>query len=237
MFEIIRDLSPPTKKLGSSLEDLTGKRFGNLTVVAPDESKPYSYIVDCICGNQKTVIRYDLLSGHTKSCGCLPRGSTKHGKSDSKIYGIWCAMRARCLRPTSSGYRWYGARGVTICDEWSDFETFYADMGDPPNSESTLDRSNTLEGYSKANCRWLSITEQQRNKTSTVVYFFGGEHYSLANLAVVLGMKESTLAGRLYTGMTLEEAISGVRTTTTQTRKRVAGVKLYLERKDDDLNS
>ena len=208
-----------------NMSDYLGKVFGELTVESVAD-KIYHYNVKCSCGKSRTVSRSDLLSGHTKSCGHL-KYERKPGKvSDTKLYSIWSAMRARCLRVTARGYRWYGAKGITICPAWDDFKQFASDMGEPPEIDSTLDRIDTLGNYCPENCRWLSLADQQRNKSSNVVFDYNGEKLSLKQLARITGIKETTLSGRLYTGMTVDEAVSGNRLSL-PVRTRVAGSLLY----------
>lgn len=205
--------------------DIVGKTFGKLTIKEVTD-KQYIYTVKCDCGSEFRVNRYDILNAHTKSCGCLRTGNASHGKTDTRTYRIWSAMKARCLRKTASNYKWYGGKGISVCDEWLTFENFYQDMGDPPSSVHTLDRVDSNGDYSRENCRWVTAAEQQRNKTSNVVYEFEGSHYSLKELAVKAQIKESTLSGRIYTGMSITEAISGHRQSP-QTRKRLAGILRY----------
>ena len=79
------------------------------------------------------------------------------------LYRVWTGMRARCYQPNSSSYPNYGARGITVCERWDDFNTFIADMGERPDGCS-LDRINNNEGYSPDNCRWASRIQQNRNR-------------------------------------------------------------------------
>lgn len=209
-----------------NMADLLGRTFDSLTVLAIDNSGAYLYKVGCSCGSERTVKRYDLLSGHTKSCGCLPK-PTKHGGTGTRLYSIWTAMLARCNRETSQAYPYYGARGIKVCSEWKDFAQFRLDMGEPPEPDSSIDRKDTLKGYSPDNCRWSGPLEQNNNKTSNVVYEYESKLVGLRELAECTGIKETTLSGRLYTGMTLSEAISGSGRTSKVVRKRVAGNLLY----------
>src|SRR4029077_1935061 len=119
--------------------DLTGQRFGKLFIVQrQDKNGHVAWKCKCDCGNFSIVETHCLRRKKgTKSCGCLSiqrtkEKNTKHGMKRKKIYNIWVGMKARCLNKNSKDYKRYGEKGITICDEWLDFENFYKDMGEPP---------------------------------------------------------------------------------------------------------
>lgn len=101
------------------------------------------------------------------SKGRIAKGSNKkHGLSDQPIYDCWVAMKARCNNIQNPSYKWYGARGIKVCDKWKNsFTSFLQDMGLPAKG-MTLDRINTNGHYEPTNCRWVSIQQQQLNKTN-----------------------------------------------------------------------
>ena len=109
-------------------KDLTGQKFGRLTVLKYlGESK---WLCKCECGNYSTPRGDRLKNGITKSCGCLQRDivskqSTKHGMSDTRIYSIWRNMKQRCSNPNATKYEIYGGKGIEVCNEWLDFMNFY----------------------------------------------------------------------------------------------------------------
>ena len=153
--------------------DLSGRRYGHLTVVERVEDrelkcgrKKVQYLCVCDCGNTTFVIGECLKSGKTKSCGChrgdqLIRYSTKHGKRYERIYGIYCDMKKRCYNNKCAGYKYYGGKGVTICKEWlDDFNSFYnwsAENGYKDNL--TIDRIDSSGNYEPKNCRWITRSE------------------------------------------------------------------------------
>lgn len=130
-----------------------------------------------------------------------------HGKSKTKIYGIWSSMLSRCRNPNNPAYSNYGARGISVCDEWNDFSTFYRDMGDRPHG-MTLDRKDNNQGYCKENCRWAPRQVQARNRRGRRVVTACGTTKSLAEWSDETKISISTLSARLAEGWTPEAAVT-----------------------------
>jgi hypothetical protein len=127
---------------------------------------------------------------------------TKH-----TLYPTWCAMRARCLLPDSQYWKYYGARGITICDEWSDFWRFVSDMGPRPDGY-TVERIDNDGPYSKDNCRWASRKEQMRNRRNTVRVTIDGTEYLACDLSDQSGLKSDTIIERAAAGLSFEEVMA-----------------------------
>lgn len=197
-----------------------GRKFGRLTVVAAERRRTgirnttaiYLKAL-CECGNTTERPHTAFTTGNTRSCGCLHAESVKtssrtHGKRSSPIWHIWQQMLQRCNNPSSGGYKKYGARGIQVCLEWHDFETFYADMGDRPEG-MTLGRIDNDAGYSKENCRWETPAQQARNKRNTTMLVLDGKSVSLQDLADRHGVPARILRERLFRlGWPMEKALS-----------------------------
>jgi len=96
----------------------------------------------------------------------MARYGQTHGMRNSREYGIWDTMRKRCLKPNMPSYKYYGAKGVTVCEKWMKFEGFFDDMGH--SNGLCLDRIDNTKGYEKENCRWVTHKENNRNKSNNV---------------------------------------------------------------------
>lgn len=158
--------------------NLSGKRFGRLTVLERRGTAKDRHIVwkcACDCGKFVDVIGRDLKSGHTKSCGCIQIDvSTIHGgrstENTERLYFVWRGIIARCKTPTASGYEYYGARGISVCEQWMKYEAFrdwaYKNGYDEnaPRYKCTIDRIDCDGDYCPENCRWVDMSVQNSNK-------------------------------------------------------------------------
>lgn len=156
--------------------DLTGQRFGRLLVLrenGQNSRKQYKWLCLCDCGKETTKQSWDLVSKKTTSCGCLWEEMSvkgehhlRHGESHkgkwSPEYRVWAAMLRRCDSPSQRSYRWYGGRGIRVCERWKTFENFLVDMGRRPDSPPryTIERENSDGNYEPTNCRWATYKEQ-----------------------------------------------------------------------------
>lgn len=102
-----------------------------------------------------------MTEGQARAIAAMTKANLKHGRSGTRTYEIWCKMRARCNNPENDKYKYYGAKGITICSRWSCFENFLEDMGEAPEKLS-IHRRNNDKGYRKSNCEWADQTTQSR---------------------------------------------------------------------------
>lgn len=217
--------------------DMTGKKIGRLFVLKRADNRISSlknityWICKCDCGNiietQGKALRANIENGcyGTRSCGCLARekasktatlilskyrGNTfkTHGKSKSPEYTTWSCIKSRCLNKKNQAYKWYGARGIIICEEWKkSFEQFYKDMGPRPSKLYSIDRIDNNKGYYKENCRWVTRDIQQSNKRSNHMITYKGITKNLQFWANLYNIKFNTIISKLNRGFKIEDIL------------------------------
>lgn len=136
----------------------------------------------------------------------MSRKAEVNKKSQSRVYRIWTEMRRRCNSPHRHNYKYYGAKGIKVCERWNSFLNFYEDMGEPPYG-MTIDRIDSTKDYAPENCRWYDIYTQNNNRSQCRVIYFKGVRKTITEWARYFGIKEVTLYGRLFRGWSFEQAI------------------------------
>lgn len=157
---------------------MVGSKFGRWTVaslIGPNKHQQLMWRCVCVCGNEGNVLGSALRTGHSQSCGCLAKErraagirekKTTHGHSigkQSATYNAWCGMWARCTKTSADSYKYYGARGISVCERWESFDVFLADMGAKPTG-LVLDRINNDGNYEPENCRWVDWSVSNKNR-------------------------------------------------------------------------
>lgn len=135
-------------------------------------------------------------------------GNIKHGWHGTLTYARWKSMMQRCYTTSTSNYRYYGGKGISVCERWHNFSNFLADMGECPNISMTLDRINGEKNYEPENCRWATKTEQNRNRSNCVALTHSGRTMILRDWAAEIGISPNTLAQRLYLGWEVDRALT-----------------------------
>lgn len=212
-------------------EDLTGQRFGRLTVVKwlplnerDEKHRYYPYLCKCDCGNTTYAKANDLRTGNKISCGCAHDEYSHtghmthktHGASYTKLYKVWVTIKGRCLNPNDKNYHHYGGAGKSICEEWLDFETFrewaYSHGYDEnaKKGECTIDRIDNSKGYSPDNCRWVDMKVQRRNQDCVTLYEYDGKKMIATDWAYELGVDPKWLYYKLTHGTTIQEIVDSM---------------------------
>lgn len=178
-----------------------------------NKNKGRCCLVKCKCGTVKIVRICDVVSGRLKSCGCLIGESaterqTTHGMTGTSTWKSWISMRNRCYRKNLRAYKWYGRRGITVCDRWlHSFENFLNDMGERPIGKS-LDRISSDGNYAPENCRWATPKEQANNTRRNHYIEFNGEILTRQQLCDKYNISLDAFRGRIRKGCSVETAIA-----------------------------
>ena len=191
---------------GPKREDITGERFGRLTVIRFDHVDKYRnsyWLCECDCGTKTIVTRGGLISGNTTSCGCYNKDRvrecvTTHGMSGSSLYKVWRDIRTRCENENSTAYHRYGGRGIDVCDDWKQFENFKDWAADSGYDKGlTIDRIDNDQGYYPENCRWVDWRTQGNNRSTNHILEYNGISHTIMEWSELLGIKYSTLWARI----------------------------------------
>ena len=210
----------------SKFIDLSGQKFGRLTVIsrAKSNTRDARWLCKCICGNEKIILGYNLKNGITKSCGCLQRELSskrlkmnnhqrKHGLYGTRIYRTWAHMKERCYNPTANNYCNYGGRGIKVCQCWKNsFQAFYDDVSKLPHFGEkgySLDRINNDGNYEINNVRWATAKEQANNQRTNHLETYNGKTQTISQWASEFGINSDKLRLRIKRlGWSIEKALN-----------------------------
>lgn len=206
------------------LIDLTGQRFGRLTVIEKSPSRRGDktwWSCKCDCGSTLEVWSVYLRNGTTKSCGCLNREMCSarlkayrkrngaDGRSKNRLHSIWAGMKERCLSPGSHAYALYDGRGITVCDEWRNSFDAFRDwaLTHGYSEDLSIDRIDVDGDYCPENCRWADAITQSNNTRCNHMLTYSGRTMSVSRWAVEIGISRGTLVSRLSAGWSVQQAI------------------------------
>lgn len=199
---------------GRIRNDLTGQRFGRFVVLGFSPTtipgKDTRWECQCDCGNKKTVTRSALKYGYTKSCGCMRRELRQNSRHKNKhLYQVWQDMKQRCQNPNNSYYHRYGARGISVCKEWSEeYEPFYRWAIEHGYKQGLqIDRIENDGDYSPENCRWATPKENSNNTSRNRRINLNGESRTRAEWAEITNIPVTTIRSRQERGLTAEEIL------------------------------
>lgn len=204
-----------------NFDDITGKKFGRLTVVRflqPEEREDYrrQWLCRCECGNEVQVNSSKLRNGHTMSCGCVNAEkignlNKKYEHTSRRLYTVYKGMLSRCYDKKHREYHNYGKRGIVVCQEWRDDFDKFAEWayknGYEENAkfhDCTLDRKDVDKGYDPTNCRWVTNQVQQNNRRDCIYATYNGETHTCMEWSKILGLSYGKLHYHLKLGRTIE---------------------------------
>lgn len=205
------------------LNDLTGKRFGRLTVIkkiGAAKNRQILWLCKCDCGKEKIIIGSSLKNGYSTSCGCYAKeihskNNSTHNCSKNRLYNVWALIKQRVYNKNNKEYADYGGRGITICKEWSeDFMSFfkwaYANGYDEnaKKGECTIDRINVNGNYEPSNCRWVAMKIQNLNKRNNKILSLNGESHTISEWEKITGIGNHLIAKRLKLGWSIEKTLT-----------------------------
>lgn len=195
--------------------DLTGMRFHMLTVLSRAASKHNKTHWKCLCdcGKEAIVEGYSLRTGKSKSCGCWVKTKWDDYVSTKKqpLYGVWLGMKARCNNENVDCYKYYGGRGIRICEEWRDYSSFKNWALDNGYEKGLyIDRIDVNGDYEPSNCRFVTQKTQQRNRRNNSQIKIDDSIYFATDLAEMLGIPSSTISKWTKNNVLYHKLIFGI---------------------------
>lgn len=193
----------------SAFIDITGKKYGRLIAVEHVGTDKHHYACwkcRCECGNELFVSSAALRSGNTKSCGCyknetVAKRMTKHGEYKTRLYGIWRDMLSRANGDNDHDSRlWkeYRGRGITVCDEWKEYESFASWAKSNGYADNlSIDRIDVNGNYEPNNCRWATMKQQANNKRTSRFVNINGEIKTVTEWCEIFGVNRMTAFARI----------------------------------------
>lgn len=201
----------------SNRADMKGKRFGQLIARHPIGKKKNGNIVwllECDCGEAKEADGYDVRSGKIISCNKCGAERTRlasvtHGMSNTPEFSTWDGMKSRCYNKNVTHYSKYGGRGIKVCQRWLEsFENFYADMGQKPSGDHSIERRDNDGDYSPDNCIWATAREQALNRKTNVYLTINDTTRTMIEWSEISGVSLGRIWSRKKAGYSGEDLIN-----------------------------
>jgi len=200
---------------GDTMAVNIGEKYGKWLVIGEGTDSKHRRC-KCDCGEIKEVRVDHLADGRSRSCGCskkenhpwIYKGNPWRGRLN-RIYGN---MLRRCYDEKSDNYSRYGGRGITVCEAWRNSFDAFADWAysNGYSKDLSIDRIDNSKGYSPENCRWVTMQEQQNNKTTNIFFEIDGERKTAKQTALIAGVKPSKIYQMLRRGVTKQEVLSRI---------------------------
>lgn len=193
-----------------------GEALGDLIFIEEVESgRKRQALFMCRCGNTFLSRIDQAIEKKRISCGCFRRSragkNTRHGMTYSPTYHIWCKVKERCYNPNLKAYPDYGGRGIIMCDRWKNsFENFLADMGEKPNKDSSIDRTDVNGIYEPSNCKWIERRLQPKNRRNCYLEL-NGVRKTNEEWAIELGISKKVIATRKNRGLSVEQILKPIK--------------------------
>lgn len=203
--------------------DLTGRRVGQYTVIRKSSIGRSTWTCQCDCGNVFDLCASKILAGAQISCGCVAKNVRRdfveshitHGDSHTRLYKTYRGMIDRCYNPNLKIYQGYGARGISVCDEWLNSYEAFRDWAFSAGYQEglgrtlqSIDRIDVNGNYCPENCRWATAKTQSTNHRNTSRYLFRGEYLTISEFEEKYGITEKYFAyGRFKRGRTFDEIL------------------------------
>lgn len=191
----------------STLIDITGNKYGMLTVIRRAENAPKGitrWECQCDCGNIVIVRGRNLKNGAVKSCGCLKSVANKkrsrHNMTGTRLYQAWANIKQRCYHENNPWYKFYGARGIKMCDIWRESFEAFAEwaLSNGYQDDLTIERINNDRGYEPNNCKWIGLGAQANNKRSNVKITYKNETHTLSEWCKIYGVEYYLVYNRIH---------------------------------------
>ncbi len=194
------------------LKNYSGRKFGRLTAIKFSHKIKYTgyWTFHCLCGRSKEISISSVISGATRSCGCLHmercksglnrtiHGDARHGRI-KRVFNIWRGILNRCKTDRIPAYNYYKKRGIKVCFEWGKsylaFRKWAYSNGYKDNL--SIDRINNNGNYDPMNCRWVTSKEQARNRKTSKFLIFKKQKKTCAEWSDITGLSQGLICARI----------------------------------------